>query len=144
MSKVEGGGGQIDTHPPLEVSCNYFFFEASRVKLLSLRKLSKPALPGPDPVFLCFFFFLVWRSVGGRGDAKMMKHIGIKLIGLIGQIWNLSYRVLQVTERQITSQFGKKTKTKTKETTGCKIINRTYKYQKYSVIARYLKVTICP
>ena len=60
------------------------------------------------------------------------------------QIWNLSYRVLQVTERQITSQFGKKTKTKTKETTGCKIINRTYKYQKYSVIARYLKVTICP
>ena len=38
----------------------------------------------------------------------------------------------------------KKTKTKTKETTGCKIINRTYKYQKYSVIARYLKVTICP
>ena len=71
----------------------------------------------------------------------MMKHIGIKLIGLIGQIWNLSYRVLQVTERQITSQFGKKTKTKTKtkETTGCKIINRTYKYQKYSVIARYLR-----
>ena len=38
----------------------------------------------------------------------------------------------------------KKKKKKTKETTGCKIINRTYKYQKYSVIARYLKVTICP
>ena len=31
-----------------------------------------------------------------------------------------------------------------KKTTGCKIINRTYKYQKYSGIARYLKVTICP
>ena len=35
-------------------------------------------------------------------------------------------------------------KNKNKKTTGCKIINRTYKYQKYSVIARYLKVTICP
>ena len=83
MNCVESrrGGGQIDIHPPLEVSCNYFFFEASRVKLLSLRKLSKPALPGPGPVFLCFVF-LVWRSVGGRGEAKMMKHIGIKLIGL--------------------------------------------------------------
>ena len=33
---------------------------------------------------------------------------------------------------------------KKKETTGCKIINRTYKYQEYSVIARCLKVTICP
>ena len=42
------------------------------------------------------------------------------------------------------SIWKKKKKTKTKETTGCKIINRTYKYQKYSVIARYLKMTICP
>ena len=31
MSKVEAGGGPIDP-PPLEASCNYFFFEASRVK----------------------------------------------------------------------------------------------------------------
>ena len=55
MSKVEGGGGQIDKPPPLEASCNCFFFEASRAKLLSLRKLPKPALSGPGPVF----FFLV-------------------------------------------------------------------------------------
>ena len=32
MSKVEAGGGPIDPPPPLEASCNYFFFEASRVK----------------------------------------------------------------------------------------------------------------
>ena len=31
MSKVEGGGGPIES-PPLKASCNYFFFEASRVK----------------------------------------------------------------------------------------------------------------
>ena len=31
MSKVEGGEGPI-TPPPLKASCNYFFFEASRVK----------------------------------------------------------------------------------------------------------------
>ena len=30
MSKVEGGGGSIDPLP-LKASCNYFFFEASRV-----------------------------------------------------------------------------------------------------------------
>ena len=30
MSKVEGGGGAID---PLEASCDYFFFEASRDNL---------------------------------------------------------------------------------------------------------------
>ena len=32
MSKVEGGGGLIDPPPSLlKASCNYFFFEASRV-----------------------------------------------------------------------------------------------------------------
>ena len=33
MSNVEGGGGPIDLPPPppLKASCNYFFFEASRV-----------------------------------------------------------------------------------------------------------------
>ena len=30
MSKVEGGGGPTDPSP-LKASCNYFFFEASRV-----------------------------------------------------------------------------------------------------------------
>ena len=35
MSKVEeevGGGGFPIDHHPLKCSCNYFFFEASRVK----------------------------------------------------------------------------------------------------------------
>ena len=32
MSKVEGGGGPINPPPPPKCSCNYFFFEASRVK----------------------------------------------------------------------------------------------------------------
>ena len=32
VSKVEGRGGPIDLPPPpLKASCNYFFFEASRV-----------------------------------------------------------------------------------------------------------------
>ena len=31
MSKVEGGGA-IDPPPPLKALCNYFFFEAYRVK----------------------------------------------------------------------------------------------------------------
>ena len=30
MSKVEGGGVRLT--PPVKASCNYFFFEASRVK----------------------------------------------------------------------------------------------------------------
>ena len=30
MSKVEGGGVRLT---PLKASCNYFFFEASRVKI---------------------------------------------------------------------------------------------------------------
>ena len=36
VSKVIGGGGPIDTPPPLKASCNYFFFEASRVKYQTL------------------------------------------------------------------------------------------------------------
>ena len=90
-----------------------------------------------DKLFFFFFFFSFSFFIFSLFFILLYKIV-------YRQIWNLSYRVLQVTERQITSQFGKKTKTKTKETTGCKIINRTYKYQKYSVIARYLKVTICP
>ena len=31
MSKVEEGGGGVDPHPPFKASCEYFFFEASRV-----------------------------------------------------------------------------------------------------------------
>ena len=38
MSKVEGGGGFRLTPPPplVKASCNYFFFEASRVKLTAI------------------------------------------------------------------------------------------------------------
>ena len=39
MSKVEGVGGPIDPLPPQKVSCNYFFFEASRVNDLFMRSL---------------------------------------------------------------------------------------------------------
>ena len=35
MSKLEGEGCPIDLSlPPLKASCNYFFFEASRVKYI--------------------------------------------------------------------------------------------------------------
>ena len=36
MNCVESrrGGGPIDPLPPLKASCNYFFFEASRVELI--------------------------------------------------------------------------------------------------------------
>ena len=41
MSKVEGGRGAIDHPPRLEASCNYFFFEASRVKRKTFFKADK-------------------------------------------------------------------------------------------------------
>ena len=85
--------------------------------------------------FSCFFFFFFFFLI-------------ILFIFLIQDSLqaDLEFKLQSIASYRKTDykSIWKKTKTKTKETTGCKIINRTYKYQKYSVIARYLKVTICP
>ena len=79
-----------------------------------------------------FFFFLIILFIFLIQDS-LQADLEFKLQSIA------SYR-----KTDYKSIWKKKKKKKKKETTGCKIINRTYKYQKYSVIARYLKVTICP
>ena len=82
--------------------------------------------------FFFFFFFLIILFIFLIQDS-LQADLEFKLQSIA------SYR-----KTDYKSIWKKKKKKKKKETTGCKIINRTYKYQKYSVIARYLKVTICP
>ena len=59
MLKVEGEGCPIDTHLPLRASCNYFFFEASRIN-------SVEAISSMSTKLLLLFYQIRYSRVNKR------------------------------------------------------------------------------